>query len=548
MLNYENFAVTLGRALNVFRSAPEDIVQQKGALRALVALSSLGAVALRAEDGEMRIGGKPIPLTLPFVPALLACLEGNRVRRLNISRSAAAADLLKMVRSLAADDRSVIEDEYDTIAIEVLVLVSERLTMGHRPESVSRAFDRAEIARAIAATEDGEKTVEIEPPDPEDVWGTGNKDEADAQVALEDEETVEIETVSPPDGSEATAELASPVPERESRNRDTSELSLAMLRLAGASMEDDVEDLVFEVGNEVEKELEEGKDQSALEGIASLVNLESQVQQAEKGIYTQALLRLLVPEILVRVARLTSESKHTRYAVAVLHRAGAAGTTALIEQIVKAPSVETMDAYGAALPAVKDGVEKLVEGLNSDDTTMISVAIDQLSKLDIAEISERLADLAIEHPQRAIRQSACRGLLRLTSTDSVTEQIQRVLESQAAVHMGRCVMEGASDQIVGLIARVAVGTNDVVAQKELCRALGRVASTPAVQQLIRMSLPGGRFFGRKPIDSRLAAIEGLGLVHTTIARGTLEELSTDRNADIRGAALKMLEKTDPPLE
>jgi HEAT repeat protein len=317
-----------------------------------------------------------------------------------------------------------------------------------------------------------------------------------------------------------------------------------MLRLAGASEEDDIEELVFVVTSEVEKQLDLGNEANSLEGIASLVNLESQVPQAEKGVYTQALLRLLLPETLIRVARLVTQSKQARYAVAVLHRAGSVGTDALFEQMVKAPSVEEMDAYGAALPAVKDGVKNLVDSLDSQDSTIVSIAIDQLSKLRVTEVATALGTLAINHPKKVIRQDACRGLLQMQGDDKVMGPIRLILESKSAVLFGRCVQRGVSDQVVGLISAAAITTEDIVGRKELCRSLGRAGSTRAIQQLVKISLPGGRFFGRKPLDSRLAAIEGLGLVEGPLAHGTLQDLTADRNPAIRAAASKMLERPE----
>jgi HEAT repeat protein len=571
MLNYDNFAITLGRAINVFNTSPDDVPQQKGALRALVALSSLGAVALRAEDGEVRIGGREVPVTLPFVSGLLACLERHRVRRLNISHGASATDLLKLVRALAADDRTALEDQYETIGVEVIALVSERLSVVRRPASVTDAFDRAEIEEAEAAAaalerselEGGSAEPEAKADSevatgPEDIPQI-NEDDTERTVEIEtispaaeedQETTLEIETVSPEisEDPESTVEIEIEAPASPPRTT-ASDLSMAMLRLAGAGDDDDIEELVFVLTGEVEKELDLGNDSKALEGIASLVNLESQVPQTEKGIYTQALLRLLLPETLVRVARLVTQSKHARYAVAVLHRAGSVGTDSLFEQMVKAPSVEEMDAYGAALPAVTDGVKNLVDSLGSQDSTIVSIAIDQLSKLRVTEVATTLGTLAMDHPKKVIRQGACRGLLQMQGDDQVLEPIRMILDSKSAVLFGRCVQRGASDQVVGLLSAVAITTEDIVARKELCRSLGRAGSTRAIQQLVKISLPGGRFFGRKPLDSRLAAIEGLGLVEGPLAHGTLQDLTADRNPAIRAAAGKMLEKTEerPPI-
>jgi hypothetical protein len=46
MLNYHNYAMTLGRAVDVFRRGRDAVPEQKVALRTLTALSRLAAVML----------------------------------------------------------------------------------------------------------------------------------------------------------------------------------------------------------------------------------------------------------------------------------------------------------------------------------------------------------------------------------------------------------------------------------------------------------------------------------------------------------------------
>src|SRR6266568_3879465 len=77
---------------------------------------------------------------------------------------------------------------------------------------------------------------------------------------------------------------------------------------------------------------------------------------------------------------------------------------------------------------------------------------------------------------------------------------------------------------------------DEAVVRELILALGRIGSPDAVQALIKWAQPTGRFFGRKPSELRVAAVEALRLAATPAALGTLEGLSDDGDREVREAA------------
>src|SRR6266516_986636 len=77
---------------------------------------------------------------------------------------------------------------------------------------------------------------------------------------------------------------------------------------------------------------------------------------------------------------------------------------------------------------------------------------------------------------------------------------------------------------------------DEAGVRELILALGRIGSPDAVQALIKWAQPTGRFFGRKPSELRVAAVEALRLAATPAALGTLEGLSDDGDREVREAA------------
>jgi len=101
MLNYDNFAVTLGRAVETFRQGREAVPEQKIALRTLTALMKLGGATVEVVDGELRVGGKLTPVTLPGVRGLLTQLESHDVQAIRIEQNAAPAGLFQLLRALA---------------------------------------------------------------------------------------------------------------------------------------------------------------------------------------------------------------------------------------------------------------------------------------------------------------------------------------------------------------------------------------------------------------------------------------------------------------
>ena len=81
---------------------------------------------------------------------------------------------------------------------------------------------------------------------------------------------------------------------------------------------------------------------------------------------------------------------------------------------------------------------------------------------------------------------------------------------------------------------------DEAVERELILALGRIASTAAVQALIKFAQPGGRLFGRRPAAQRATAVEALRIAATPAAIGTLEGLTDDGDKQVRAAAQSAL--------
>jgi HEAT repeat protein len=147
MLNHEHFAITLARTVELFRTRPEAIPDQKAALRALVALTQLGGATVHVGDGALVVEGTVVPSTLPAIGSLAGRLERLGVSEVQIARNASPAELLALVRALASD--STAEDagsvarrlrESGAQRISVLAAGAEEVAVGARPMRVTEAF------------------------------------------------------------------------------------------------------------------------------------------------------------------------------------------------------------------------------------------------------------------------------------------------------------------------------------------------------------------------------------------------------------------------
>jgi len=101
MLNPENFIVTFARAVELFRTMPDAVPEQKAALRALVALTKLDAVTIAANSDGLQVDGAPTSTSLPNIPELIVQLQEHGVSSIKIDQGAEPAELLALLRGLA---------------------------------------------------------------------------------------------------------------------------------------------------------------------------------------------------------------------------------------------------------------------------------------------------------------------------------------------------------------------------------------------------------------------------------------------------------------
>src|SRR6266699_2233276 len=234
-----------------------------------------------------------------------------------------------------------------------------------------------------------------------------------------------------------------------------------------------------------------GRFEQVLGVISGITRVEEKVAEASgvRRQYTIALRRIYTKPVLEGLSRLLAAPKHRAAAVAALQRGGAAG------------------------------VEELIGELGMDD------AVPALGK-------------CLDHEDERVRKAVGLALAKI-GTRGAAEPLRRALRDrsqevrmQVAVGIG-----GRKSSALAMPLVVAMEEEkDEAVVRELILALGRIGSPDAVQALIKWAQPSGRFFGRKPSELRVAAVDALRLAATAAALGTLEGLSDDNDRGVREAA------------
>src|SRR5688572_8133982 len=98
------FARHFARLVWLLLREPTDVDEQTAALRALVTVSTDGAVTLTLSGSQqLALNGAPLPGTLNAARELVLRLLGHDVREMHAEAGAAAADLLNAARTLAEE-------------------------------------------------------------------------------------------------------------------------------------------------------------------------------------------------------------------------------------------------------------------------------------------------------------------------------------------------------------------------------------------------------------------------------------------------------------
>src|SRR6266702_8075320 len=282
-----------------------------------------------------------------------------------------------------------------------------------------------------------------------------------------------------------------------------------------------------------------GRFEQVLGVIVGVIRVEEKVPEASgvRRQYGIAMRRFYTKPVLEGVSRLLGAPKHRAAAVAALQRGGAAGVEVLMDVLAAAPTVGERRAVFDALKHMTEGTDQLVHMLEHSQWFVVRNVAELIGELGMDDAVPALAK-CLDHADERVRKAVGLALAKI-GTRSAAEPLRRALRDrsqevrmQVAVGIG-----GRKSSALAMPLVVAMEEEkDEAVVRELILALGRIGSPDAVQALIKWAQPTGRFFGRKPSELRVAAVEALRLAATPAALGTLEGLSDDGDREVREAA------------
>ena len=282
-----------------------------------------------------------------------------------------------------------------------------------------------------------------------------------------------------------------------------------------------------------------GRFEQVLGVISGITRVEDKIPETSsvRRQYTIALRRIYAKPVLEGLSRLLGAPKHRAAAVAALQRGGAAGVEVLMDVLAAAPTVGERRAVFDALKHMTEGTDQLVHMLEHSQWFVVRNVAELIGELGLEDAVPALGK-CLDHADERVRKAVGLALAKI-GTRGAAEPLRRALRDRSQeVRMQVALGIGgrkSSALAMPLVVAMEEEKDDAVV-RELILALGRIGSPDAVQALIKWAQPSGRFFGRKPSELRVAAVDALRLAATAVALGTLEGLSDDSDRGVREAA------------
>lgn len=245
--------------------------------------------------------------------------------------------------------------------------------------------------------------------------------------------------------------------------------------------------------------------------------------------------RLMSRRVLGMIARL-APGERKQEAITVLRRFGIEGTEVLMDLLVEAASIGERRGFYSALVQMNEGTSVIVQHLTHPQWYVVRNAADLCGELALAEAVPALARQT-RHPDERVRKAIAEALGKIT-TPVAMETLAKMLSDpaaavrlQAVAHLRGRRVRGMTGPIGDLLQR----EEDAAVQHEALLALGRIGSPEAITLLVEWASAGGGLLRRRPLPSRLTAVQALALAGPA-AVGALTTLQRDSAKEIREAA------------
>jgi len=340
-----------------------------------------------------------------------------------------------------------------------------------------------------------------------------------------------------PDMGILPPDLGPPVPGGRDTPR-TAGLEEALARLEEQANSPAVGDVLTVLGEKVEAALRSGRPEEAARVIAAIARAEQKVSETgPRRQYGIALKRMYSRPLLDAFVQLLDAPGYEPDASLALQRGGGDAVDVLLEQLTESPTVSARRHAFDVLSKMKEAGGQLINMMGHSQWYVVRNVAELVGELGLEEAVPALTK-RLDHEDERVRKAVALSLAKI-GTRAVAEPLRRALrDSSAEVRMQAALgVGGRKANALAMPLVVALEEEkDPEVVRELVLALGRIGSPDAVQALIKLAQPAGRFLGRKPLPLRLAAIEGLRLAATPAALGTLQGLAKDSDKQVKAAA------------
>lgn len=464
--------------LFLLRDRPDAREEHAAQFKSLIAALAGRGLDLRAGSHGLKVFNVPVPDTAPLVGALRTMLLDRGLGEVRLASTATPAQLLHLLRALTEPPGS-----YRSI------------------HDLASTFESA--TRRILV---------LSPPASDDLKAPGDWNSYGENS-----------------------------PSMQTRSTRTDSLPEHLAALDADPQAADVPERLNEVVRATD-ELIGGKDWGlVLKVVAALVrNEQAAADSPVARSYAIALRRIMPRSVVEQIARLVPAAESREDAQLVLRRVGADATEALLALLASADQMEDRRAFFGALRQMTEGTDLLINMLTHDEWFVVRNVADLCGELRLDAAVPRLARHA-QHDDERVRRSVAAALARIGTPGSLESLRALLRDKSAAVRLS--LVQQVDARLRGLAMSLAVAMDEesnpeVV--REIMLALGRIGTSEAVKALSRAGEPGGRLLRRKPLGTRLAAVEALAMSGSPSAEIALRTLSSDKDERVQAAAAAAL--------
>lgn len=544
------FARHFSRLVWLLLHEPENIDEQKAALRAVNTISKDGPVTLGTREWRLVVNGQLLPEALTGVQDLAAQLIGHAVVELHFSTGTPPAELLGVARILAAE--AAPGDGGQAIVQKLGALEAKAVMVRVRG-----------IDSIVRPTPIGVPVVIPAPNAP------GTDDDLGLPDIVDEEETAKlfaapVEPVRAPAASSAPPAAAEPTTGGAARRSaagfqsdeeggmflafsavqaPTGTAGDLLAQLDGTRSVNTVTRVLDELVTLAENSQRDGKGEIVADAFAGIIEREAGVAEGDmKRAFAMAVRRLSKPTVLRAVAQLLPRRREQLdKLMLVLTRTGEDGADALIEQLSNASSLAERRVYFDALVKLNAGVPALIHMLGDARWYVARNAADLLGEMQAPEAEAPLIG-TLKHDDDRVRRASATALAKLGTPKAIAALHAALRDSSPQVRLqavtGLAARRGEKNS--GTLVKVLDEEADAEVQLEIIRGLGRLATPDAVQKLVKAAEADGRFFKKKPVSFRVAAVQALAEAKTSAALAALQSLANDREKEVREAVVRAL--------